>query len=392
MKAWLGTLIKRERLRQNLSQEGLCRGICVVSYLSKIETGRVEAGEDILSALMNRLGLRYETDGEVISRLEAVMDQAREALFSGHQGGKAFEGHMDRLEAERDVWAHSRLMLYGRLLLALGRGGEWRDMAEYAASMTEKEYELFLLLRVSGGEGGGEELMRLHPRGCHALTLGVAAYERGRYFEAIERLLRAWSLSAEEGSLRIMCLSRLYLGNCYSDCGQKELMLQSYGLGQRMARELGERELSDTVEYNVGSTYLSWDMAREAYERLAPLDWDSALYRHKMAIALEKLGRRREAMEEIQKARQAEGDRSPEVDRMLDLVEYRLEHGDYLDSGEYARMLTDTFNHLKKAMPAGYARFHLPYMLEMLEKQRRYKEAYQLMREFSQGEGINGLK
>ena len=67
----------------------------------------------------------------------------------------------------------------------------------------------------------------------------------------------------------------------------------------------------------------------------------------------------------------------------LDLVEFRLRHRDYLASGEYARLLSDTFAHLKKTMPAGYARFHLPYMLEWLEKQRRYKEAYALVKDFS---------
>ena len=37
-----GRLLRQERLRQNLSQEGLCRGICTPSYLSKIEQGQVE--------------------------------------------------------------------------------------------------------------------------------------------------------------------------------------------------------------------------------------------------------------------------------------------------------------------------------------------------------------
>ena len=37
MEQFIGILIRRERLRQNYSQEGLCRGICAVSYLSKIE-------------------------------------------------------------------------------------------------------------------------------------------------------------------------------------------------------------------------------------------------------------------------------------------------------------------------------------------------------------------
>ena len=57
-----GRLLRQERLRQNLSQEGLCRGICTPSYLSKIEQGQVEPGEDILQGLFAALGLRLETD------------------------------------------------------------------------------------------------------------------------------------------------------------------------------------------------------------------------------------------------------------------------------------------------------------------------------------------
>ena len=32
-----GMLIYQERIRRNWSQQGLCKGICTVSYLSKIE-------------------------------------------------------------------------------------------------------------------------------------------------------------------------------------------------------------------------------------------------------------------------------------------------------------------------------------------------------------------
>ena len=66
MENFVGTLIRRERLRQNLSQEGLCRGICVVSYLSKIEQGKAEAGEDILLPLLHRLGIQYEMDRDFL--------------------------------------------------------------------------------------------------------------------------------------------------------------------------------------------------------------------------------------------------------------------------------------------------------------------------------------
>ena len=33
----IGFMIRRERLNRNYSQESLCKGICAVSYLSKIE-------------------------------------------------------------------------------------------------------------------------------------------------------------------------------------------------------------------------------------------------------------------------------------------------------------------------------------------------------------------
>ena len=74
----------------------------------------------------------------------------------------------------------------------------------------------------------------------------------------------------------------------------------------------------------------------------------------------------------------------PEAEeKMLALVEYRLLHPDYLHEEEYAQTLGDCFGWLRKHMPEGYARFHLPYMLELLELERRYKEAYRLLREIS---------
>ena len=47
-----GFLIRYHRLKQNISQEGLCKGICVVSYLSKIEQGIVCASDDELAPFL----------------------------------------------------------------------------------------------------------------------------------------------------------------------------------------------------------------------------------------------------------------------------------------------------------------------------------------------------
>ena len=74
-------LIRYERLKRNWSQEGLCDGICAVSYLSKIEQGKAEPGEAILSALMKRLDLEWH-GGEEAQEARTLLDELEEAFFS----------------------------------------------------------------------------------------------------------------------------------------------------------------------------------------------------------------------------------------------------------------------------------------------------------------------
>ena len=53
-------------------------------------------------------------------------------------------------------------------------------------------------------------------------------------------------------------------------------------------------------------------------------------------------------------------------------------------------MVREVCTQAEKELGEGYARFHLPFLLEALEAQRQYKEAYQLMKEFSYKDRIIG--
>lgn len=76
---YAGFLLRRERLHRNWSQEGLCRGICTVSYLSKIEQGKAEPSRQVLEQLLARMELPwYEAD----SRMHTFIEDCYEALFS----------------------------------------------------------------------------------------------------------------------------------------------------------------------------------------------------------------------------------------------------------------------------------------------------------------------
>ena len=59
----IGMRIRRERIKRNWSQSGLCYGICAVSYLfQKFEQGKMEVSEEILKLLLERLELPWIDD------------------------------------------------------------------------------------------------------------------------------------------------------------------------------------------------------------------------------------------------------------------------------------------------------------------------------------------
>ena len=82
---YAGFLIRRERLARSWSQEGLCRGVCAVSYLSKIEQGKATPSPQIVTVLLARMGVPWHGDPQKTEDACALAQQFYEALFSCEQ-------------------------------------------------------------------------------------------------------------------------------------------------------------------------------------------------------------------------------------------------------------------------------------------------------------------
>lgn len=83
----LGFRLRQERMRRDWSQEGLCRGICAVSWLSKLEQGKADASPEVLSMLLERLELPpYDDD----PALGAAIEAQYERVFSDERDWDAF--------------------------------------------------------------------------------------------------------------------------------------------------------------------------------------------------------------------------------------------------------------------------------------------------------------
>ncbi|MEH7457577.1 helix-turn-helix domain-containing protein, partial [Bacillus sp. JJ1127] len=86
----IGKQVFYKRLQQKMTQEELCQGICSVSYLSKIENGKIEASEEIVQLLCARLEIAVSDLRDVEEEVKEKLDEWLNALV-----------HLDKEQVER---------------------------------------------------------------------------------------------------------------------------------------------------------------------------------------------------------------------------------------------------------------------------------------------------
>ncbi|MEG0996083.1 MAG: helix-turn-helix transcriptional regulator [Clostridia bacterium] len=370
-------LIRMERLRKSWSQQGLCHGICAVSYLSKIEQGKAEPSDDIIAPLLERLGIRWYT-GEAASAAAALADALCDAFFS--LDTQACTRLLAQLDARREELINGPSMLDLQLLEALHNQQNGSQLDGFEPAFDERQRGLWLLLRKRFNE-----LLAFQPSALAYTFAGSHDYQQGRYAQAIQRLNRGCELAAAEGRVRVMLLCRLLLGNCYSDMYEFDLMMKQYQTATHIAEALDDSEALQTIRYNVASTDMQFCRWQEAYAYFSLVVEPTLLDLHKLAICCEKLDKREEALAALARAATLMDASTQSANleaRMCALVSYRLSHPRYLREEAYGEQLFACFEDMRRELPKGYALFHLPWVIEWHKAHRQYKQAYELLRGF----------
>ena len=370
---YAGFLLRRERLHRSWSQEGLCRGICTVSYLSKIEQGKAEPSRQVLEQLLARMALPWH---EADDRMNRFIEECYEALFSRDPSLYTL--------LESPVKERCRYSVCGPDLLLLEQCADRRG-----GKPLEQELELCLndrqLALQRGLQHRYEEAMRLYPRAYFSMTAGSECYNRGEFAAALEHLHAAYHTAAQEGCPRIMLHCKLVMGNCCSNRYDIDAMENHYRVARRLAAALSDEDTLTTIEYNTAATQMELGRYEEALAYFVALKQPGQLDLHKLAICCEKLGMVQSALDALDRAQmQEENDWLPQdaVQQMLELVRMRLTLPDYLHDTAYGEALQHCFERCRTELPSGFATFHLPWMLEWYEANRQYKQALQLFRSF----------
>ncbi len=363
-----GYIIYRERLRRNWSQAGLCKGICTVSYLSKIETGKAEPSEEVLSLLLERLELI--TNEDIKQEASELAKQGWELLFDDRYD------QLNDLLKTKDIERYRATTAWLDLTLLSFEGP--LDTA-IECCMDTRQLTLQRIL-----QGQETEAVRLMPNAYTYLMLGIKDYEIGNYSSSVDALQTSYDLASREGRAKIMLKAKLFLGNVY--CNQQDIpnMERHYMVGQRLAEALQDKSALYVIGYNTASAWIESGRYEDAYMWFSNEENPTLISLHKLAICCEKTGRSKEAINALD---QAESMHADEIDQslalqLLRLVRYRLDYPDYLTHDEYGSLLLECFSRIQRELPFGYAIFHLPWVLEWYKATRQYKKVCELMEEF----------
>ncbi|MGG2093753.1 helix-turn-helix transcriptional regulator [Bacillus sp. S13(2024)] len=110
----MGKQIFYKRLHQKMTQEELCQGICSVSYLSKIENGKIEASEEILQLLCTRLEIAVSDLRDIEAEVKEKLDEWLQALV--HLNKHKVEELYRELEIEMKQISDFEIVNYYKLL------------------------------------------------------------------------------------------------------------------------------------------------------------------------------------------------------------------------------------------------------------------------------------
>lgn len=414
-----GMILRAERIRQGKGQKEVCYGICVVSYLSKIERGSAEPDMAILKQLFARLGINYETDSAFLTESRKQMDE----FFYNLQYGLENETVWKKLAGKWDRLLMSPLTIDIRLVSAIYYSeSAWKEvdesfieslmkkeadgndiqnflnenvstLAQLEDCMDEKQYAYYSLV-CSRLTKDPAEKMEWYQKVQHGLqnTLGMCCLIAGYYeqaeYDAIHRMENRFVTAAlEEGNVYALADYYFMNGSAYACVDMDEMMTVYYERTRRILQNTGWwKEYEQGLYYNMGATYLAVGRYEEALDCLNRVRSEDFLLCHKKAWLHLLLGNTREADHylAIMKQLLSRKDMKGKMAERLMYEELCMEQKqDFTADPAYLDLIERLIRALIKEKSFGFLYQYKNVILEAYTRQRKYKKALEFSEQIS---------
>ncbi|MEG1704505.1 MAG: hypothetical protein RR289_08250, partial [Niameybacter sp.] len=379
-----GNLLRMERIKQDKGQKEICYGICVVSYLCKIEKGQVRADEQIVMKLFANLGITYCNDSQLLEEGRKLIEQ----YYYQMNYGLPREAFVE-VKALGACLGYSELGLDYRLICGL----EGEDVYELVKSckdcMTEEQLGIFYLLTPI--ESKWEEILEAYEKAHRILGTSysllkvfIPLYQLGHYTEIQRRAKICRELAVEEGNTYILAHTFFAQADAYATLDLDELMLEHYERGLRLMQHTHWQGDDEPVYYNMGAVYLTKKDYEKAMMYLNKMTKESFLLYQKKALVCIRSGRLEEVQlylegmkTYIEKEDESEAHQLMYEEALMELKE------DYLKDPDYLELMEQLIKVLEQEKHFGYIYFYREQITQAYRKQKKYKKAFEFQEEIS---------
>ncbi len=379
------TLLKLERLKQNKGQKEVCYGICVPSYLSKIENNQVSPDNHILKELFQRLGIIYHCDDAFVTEYTDKINEYFEQLCYS----------LDRpvyqeLLSAGHVLSYSPLAIDWLLIKGFEKDtGSIEFLSQCRNIMTEKQlayYNLLAPLQLDTADMAIKSYMSAYyvlNNSFSLLALMEAYYIKGQYDKLHEYSDKCVSLALEEGNTCNLAGCYQLIGSAYACLNVADLMLPYYKRAIHLLQNTNWRNQLDSIYYNIGATLIPVKKYDSAIQYLNKVQYDNFLLNQKKALAFIRNQDREHAEEYIRKMEEwlpkmlQAGERVDVERLMLEEVYYEC-RDNYMEDPGFINLLERLMQCLRRERHRGYYNFYRDIMKDAYIRQRKYKKALEL--------------
>lgn len=214
----LGSIIKMNRLHQNMSQKALSDGICVSSYLSRIENAEIIPSEQVISELFEALAIHYNDSSDFIEQGEILIAHfLEELMFNEFSNSKQI---FEEIEKQSEKFRHSPLIIdYYIVCLAFYCTRKERNIFEATRTLLEsveslmtpdQRFKYYLYYGIDYAKvyrdykGAHALLIKAHQfdaNGHLFYWLGYVQLEMSNFIKAYEMFTKALEIYVSEANL-----------------------------------------------------------------------------------------------------------------------------------------------------------------------------------------------
>ena len=394
----IGSIIKFNRINQNMSQKALSKGICVASYLSRIERGDLIPSEEVISIIFTRLGLSFNDSEEFLEKgiasLKLFFDKLHFNEFD--LTNKLF----NELESQENDYITSPLVIdYFLAKLARYCSTPNREKFESSKSLLHSSFELlspqqkFLYnfyvgvdeLNLSQDKSIGknliEQALNYKDNGHCYFWLSYAYRIENNPIKSYDCIKKALDLYVSEGNI-------ISIMSCYEKIAEVHFMLDNYSdaieylkISLSIAEKLNNKYFIEHL-----NSIISWAYYRlkDCSTSLTYLKNNTGLVDHRMLVpdsitesliyfSLNNKALLKNSIQKLKNAQSLEHINEDLANRIYKLFNLYIEDDDYLKNPNWENLLIYIIDNMHKLVEL--KKVFITLLKEYYIYNRKYKDA-----------------